>query len=117
MYNMKHLITGMALTFIGQILIFFQTNGQFFWPWFKKNPFLLSIGFGTVISYLFIHGTGHMVQYFGGTLWENRLLGFGMGMLSFGLLTYIFMGEGITLKTGVSLGLAITLVLIQIFWK
>jgi hypothetical protein len=39
-----------------------------------------------------------MVTYFGGTLWENRLLGFGMGMVSFGLLTYIFMGEGITLK-------------------
>jgi len=58
-----------------------------------------------------------MVTYFGGTLWENRLLGFGMGMVSFGLLTYIFMGEGITLKTGVSLILATVLVLIQLFWK
>lgn len=58
-----------------------------------------------------------MVTYFGGTLWENRLLGFGMGMVSFGLLTYIFMGEGINLKTGVSLILATSLVLIQIFWK
>jgi hypothetical protein len=58
-----------------------------------------------------------MVTYFGGTLWENRLLGFGMGMVSFGLLTYIFMGEGITLKTGVSLILATSLVLIQLFWK
>jgi hypothetical protein len=58
-----------------------------------------------------------MVTYFGGTLWENRLLGFGMGMVSFSLLTYIFMGEGITLKTGVSLILATSLVLIQLFWK
>lgn len=58
-----------------------------------------------------------MVTYFEGTLWENRLLGFGMGMISFSLLTYIFMGEGITLKTGVSLILATSLVLIQLFWK
>lgn len=77
----------------------------------------MSIGFGTVISYLFINGTRYMVTYFEGTLWENRLLGFGMGMISFSLLTYIFMGEGITLKTGVSLILATSLVLIQLFWK
>jgi hypothetical protein len=58
-----------------------------------------------------------VVTYFGGTLWENRLLGFGMGMISFSLLTYIFMGEGVNLKTVVSLILATSLVLIQLFWK
>lgn len=114
---MKNLIVGVSLIFIGQILIFFQTNGQFFIPWFKKNPFIVALVGGTFISYLLIHGTSYMVTYFGGTLWENRLLGFGVGMMSFGLLTYIFMGEGITLKTGVSLLLALALVLIQIFWK
>jgi hypothetical protein len=114
---MKNLLIGLALSLMGQILIFFQTNGQFIWPWFKKNPLILSMGFGTVISYLFIMGTHYVVTYFEGTLWENRLLGFGMGMISFSTLTYIFMGEGINLKTGISLTLATILVLIQIFWK
>jgi len=114
---MKNLLIGLALTFIGQVLIFFQTNGQFFIPWFKNNPFIISLVGGTLVSYLFITGTGYTVEYFGGTVWENRLLGFGMGMVSFSLLTYIFMGEGITLKTGVSLILATSLVLIQLFWK
>ena len=114
---MKNLLIGLVLTFIGQILIFFQTNGQFFIPWFKNHPFIISLVGGTIVSYLFITGTGYTVEYFGGTLWENRLLGFGMGMVSFSLLTYIFMGEGITLKTGVSLILATSLVLIQLFWK
>jgi hypothetical protein len=114
---MKNLITGMLLLFIAQVLVFFQVNGQFIWPWFKRNPILLSIGFGTLISYLLIHGTGYMVAHFNGTLWENRLLGFGVGMISFALLTYIFMGEGINLKTSISLLLALILVLIQIFWK
>lgn len=114
---MKNLIIGISLTLLGQILIFFQTNGQFFWPWFKRNPLILAVVFGSVISYLFINGTYYMVTYFDGTLWESRLLGFGMGMVSFSLLTYIFMGEGINLKTTISLILASILVTIQIFWK
>jgi len=114
---MKNLLIGLTLTFIGQILIFFQTNGQFFIPWFKKNPFIISLVGGTLVSYLFITGTHHMVAYFGGTVWENRLLGFGLGMISFSFLTWGFLGEGITTKTAVSLILALTLVLIQILWK
>ena len=114
---MKNLLIGLVLTFIGQILIFFQTNGQFFIPWFKNHPFIIALVGGTMVSYLFITGTGYTVEYFGGTVWENRLLGFGMGMISFSFLTYIFMGEVITTKTAVSLMLALTLVLIQILWK
>jgi hypothetical protein len=64
---MKNLLIGMGLTLIGQILIFFQTNGQFIWPWFKKNPLILSIGFGTVISYLFINGD----TSYGNIFWWN----------------------------------------------
>ena len=114
---MKNLLIGLSLTLVGQILIFFQTNGQFFIPWFKRNPVFLSITFGTAVSYLFIKGTGYMVSHFGGTLWESRLLGFAMGITSFAILANVFMGEGITTKTTVSLTLAVTLVLIQILWK
>ncbi len=114
---MKNLLIGLTLTFIGQILIFFQTNGQFFVPWIKNHPFIVSLVGGTMVSYLFITGTSYTVEYFGGTIWENRLLGFGIGMISFAVLTYIFMGEIVTTKTAVSLMLALTLVLIQILWK
>ena len=84
---MKNLLIGLTLTFIGQILIFFQTNGQFFIPWFKNHPFIIS------------------------------LIGFGVGMISFSFLTWAYLGEGITTKTTISLMLALTLVLIQILWK
>jgi len=50
-------------------------------------------------------------------LWPGRLLGFGMGMLSFAVLAYIFLGEGLTWKTITSLVLATALVFIQVFWK
>jgi hypothetical protein len=114
---MKNLLIGLTLTFIGQVLIFFQTNGQFFVPWIKNHPFIVSLVGGTLVSYLFITGTGYTVEYFGGTVWENRLLGFGVGMISFSFLTWAYLGEGITTKTTISLMLALTLVLIQILWK
>jgi hypothetical protein len=38
-------------------------------------------------------------------------------MLVFAALTFIFLNEGITMKTGISLVLAAILIGIQIFWK
>lgn len=114
---MKNLIIGVTLMVLGQTLIWYQTNGQFVWEWFKKNPLILSIGFGTIISYLFIYATRYLVAYFDGLLWPGRFIGFGMGMISFSILTWYFMGEGLSTKTIVSLGLALILVSIQILWK
>jgi hypothetical protein len=114
---MKQLTLAIVLFFAGQSLIWFQTNGQFIWKWFEKNPIILSIGMGSIISYMFIFATKHVVAHFDGLLWPGRFIGFGTGMISFVVLTWIFMGEGITTKTAVSLVLATTLVCIQILWK
>jgi hypothetical protein len=114
---LRALLIGSGLFILGQSLIWIQTNGQFVWPWFKKNPIPVSIVFGSVISYILIYATRFVVEYFDGMLWPSRFIGFATGIVSFTALTYIFLGEGITLKTGVSLGLAIALILIQLFWK
>ena len=114
---MSKLALGVLLFTLGQILIWIQTNGQFLWKWFDKNPFILSVAFGTIISYMFIFATKYVVGYFDGLLWPGRFIGFGTGMISFVLLTWFFMGEGISTKTAISLVLATTLVCIQILWK
>ena len=114
---MNKLVLAIVLFFAGQTLIWIQTNGQFLWKWFDKNPFILSVAFGTIISYMFIFATKHLVGYFDGLLWPGRFIGFGTGMISFVLLTWFFMGEGISTKTAISLVLATTLVCIQILWK
>ena len=77
----------------------------------------MAIIFSFPISYGFIWGTTYIVEHFNGELWPGRLIGFGIGAICFGIMTYWYMGEGITAKTAVSLILAITLVLVQIFWK
>ena len=114
---MRGLLYGILFYAIGQALTWFQTNGQFVWPWFKKNPFIVSLTFGTIISYILIFGTRFIVEYYDGLLWPGRFIAFGSGIISFTFLTWYFLGEGITTKTIVSLCLACSLIGIQLFWK
>ena len=114
---MKQLTLAIALFFLGQSLIWLQTNGQFLWKWFEKNPIIISISLGSIISYMFIFATKNVVEHFNGLLWPGRFIVFGVGMISFTFLTWIFMGESITPKTAVSLTLAVILVYVQILWK
>lgn len=114
---MRNLITGLTLFVIGQSLIWFQTNGQFVWPWFKRNPLIISLIAGTGISYMFIMATAYVAEYYGGLLWPGRFIAQATGIISFALLTFTFMNEGVSAKTLVSLILAIGIILIQILWK
>ena len=114
---MNKLLIGILCFAFGQIIIWYQTNGQFISKWAKEHPLIMAVTFGVPISYSFILGTKYIVEHFDGQLWPGRLLGFGIGAICFAILTYIHVGEGITAKTAVSLSLAITLVMVQIFWR
>lgn len=102
---------------LGQAMIWIQTNGQFIWPVFKKNPILVSIISGSLISYIVIYATKMVVEHFDGLLWPGRFIGFASGMVIFAFMTWAFMGEGINVKTGISLLLALSLIGVQIFMK
>ena len=98
--------------FFAQIVIWFQLNAQVKWDWFKDNYLLLSI-LGMPISYALLQSTRLGFQGFG-ELWPIRLLGFAVGIISFTFITYLVLGEGITLKTGISLVLATVILLLQL---
>ena len=114
---MSKLFLGVLFFGIGQIIIWYQTNGQFLNKWAKDHPLMMSLIFGTLISYNFILGTRYIVEHFDGQLWPGRLVGFAIDIISFAIFTSIFMGESINTKTTISLILAIILVCIQVFWK
>ena len=114
---MNKLLLGILCFAFGQIIIWYQTNGQFISKWIANHPLIMAITLGVPISYSFILGTKYIVEHFGGQLWPGRLIGFGVGAILFAILTFIHMGEGITSKTAVSLTLAVTLVMVQVFWK
>lgn len=111
------LVYGALLFLLGQSLIWIQTNGQFVWPWFKKNPWPVAIIMGSVISYILIQATSMVVGYFDGQLWPSRFIGFSTGIVCFAALTYLFLGEGINMKTLISLGLAFAIICVQLFMK
>ena len=110
------LILCVSLFLLVQIVTWFQLNGQFFLPWFKNNVFLLCL-MGIPISWLYIEATRYGFIAFDGLIWPGRLLGFAAGIFTFAVCASIFMGEGLTTKTTVSLLLASILVCIQVFWK
>ena len=115
--NNMNLLYGVLLFLLGQILIWFQTNGQFISEWAKNHPFILSVFGGTIISYTFIKATALIASHYEGLLWPGRFIGFSMGITSFAFLTWWILGEGINMKTTACVILAFAIVCIQIFWK
>ena len=111
---MNKLVLAIVLFFAGQTLIWIQTNGQFLWKWFDKNPLILSIVFGTIISYIFIFATKYAYQYFDNLIWPGKFVGFSTGIICYAILTYLMMSEGMSAKTLVSLLLATLIIIIQI---
>ncbi|MAG27035.1 hypothetical protein CMI47_15965 [Candidatus Pacearchaeota archaeon] len=114
---MQKLLLTILLFVSAQTLIWFQTNGQFLWKWFDKNPLILSFFGGTIISYAFITGTKFAYQYFDGLIWPGRFLGFALGISTYAIMTWWFMGEGISWKTATSLVLSTGIIFVQLFWK
>ena len=108
---MSKLLLAFLLFFVGQTMIWIQTNGQFVWEWFKKNPLLVSIIMGTSISYVLIYATKLIVEYYDGLLWPGRFIGFSVGMLQYALFVNYYFSEGMNLKTYVSLSLCFILIL------
>ena len=108
----KEILFCILILFFTQIIIWFQLNAQVKWDWFKDNYLLMSI-LGMPISYALQYSTKLGFEGFG-ELWPIRLLGFAAGIISFPFITYMVLGEGVTLKTGISLILASVIMLLQL---
>lgn len=114
---MINLLIGLFFLIIAQIITWYGTNGQFMWGWFKNNPLLASIAFGTSSCYFFILATKYSVLFFDNNVWPVRILSFCVGIISFAIMSSIIMNEHLTLKTIVCLILSFIIMLIQVLWK
>lgn len=94
------------------IAIWFQLNGQLVWKWFRDNTLLMCLC-GMPISYGWLKFTQMGYEGFG-EVWPIRLLGFATGMISFPILTWFLMGEGLTIKSIISILLSIIIVILQL---
>jgi hypothetical protein len=114
--NYKHVAISLLIFFLGQIVVWVQTNGPLLWQWAKTYKFGLML-LGVPITWAFMEATRYAVSGYGGQFWPGRFSSFVAGIIVFTFMTYIFKGEAINLKTAVSLLLAFALLLVQLFWK
>ena len=111
-----NLIKGMLWGLLGQIFSFMQLQGSIKYGWFAKYPILILLS-SVPAAWFYIKSVEHLVNAFDGQLWPSRLIGFGIGIVVFVSLSILLFREPITAKTLVCLGLALSILGVQIFWK
>ena len=110
----RYIVISILAFIVGNILIWYQLNSQLVWDWAKgnKSMWIMSL-LGIPISLLMWLCTKW--GYIGfGNLWSVRFLGFATSMITFPIMTYLYLGETITLKTLISIILAIIIMLLQL---
>ena len=111
---MTKLIMAIVANIIGSALAFFQLQGHYVWTDIKfLNSMWWVWGTSIIIAPLFFYSTIWSYEHFG-AFWNMRLAGFGISTIVFGLFTWSFIGEMPTLKTMISILLAISIILIQL---
>jgi len=103
----------MILFFLNNILIWYQLNSQLVWDWAKTSKAMwFSALLGVPISLFFLYATKIGYEGFG-NLWSVRFMGFATSMLTFPIMTYFYLGETVTLKTAITILLAIVIMILQ----
>jgi hypothetical protein len=106
-----------VLTMIAQIFIWFQTNSQLFWEFWKDRYLLSATLFGIPASILFWYTTTLSYKHFG-SLWSVRFLMFGLSYITFPIMTAVFAGETMfSPKTIICTMLSFVIIAIQFYWK
>ena len=60
---------------------------------------------------------GILLFMLGHVMWPQRFIGFASGIFIYAWGTYYYFNQPIDVKTAVSLGLALVLIGVQVFWK
>jgi len=111
-----NLLLGILLGILGQTLIFFQIQGSVKYQFLQDHRTWVLL-MGVPISWVFMTSAKYLIAWGDGMLWPSRIIGFGIGVLVFSLLSHFLFGETISMKTAVCLFLSVIIILIQILWK
>lgn len=111
-----NLLLGILLGILGQALIFFQIQGSVKYQFLQDHRTWVLL-MGVPISWVFMTSAKYLIAWGDGMLWPSRIIGFGIGVLVFSLLSHFLFGETISMKTAFCLFLSVVIILVQIFWK
>lgn len=107
------LVWSILAQLVGAVIAFFQLQGWVVWnkQWLQSIWWLYATSI--FIAPLFFYSTKWSYEYFG-AFWNMRLAGFGISTIVFGCMAWMMIGEIPTIKTMISLLLALAIILIQI---
>ena len=111
-----NIIWGILWGLVAQIATFVQLQGQLKYDFLKQNTWF-TVLMGIPISFMFMQSVKNFVIGFDGQIWPSRLIGFGIGVIVFTIMSEVLFKEPFTTKTGVCLFLGVLIILTQIFWK
>lgn len=107
---------GIFLFLLGQAMGWFQLNAQYLWEWWKDRPITAAFLIGAPTSVAFWYAWRTIVEATG-SVWTARFIGSSTGLIVFPILTWFLLGESMfTTKTMLCLGLAVLIILIQLFY-
>lgn len=112
----KGAILTVILIILGQSGAWFQQFAQSRFEWMRTNLWINILVIGTFVSFAFVFAAKYGIDSFG-SAWSYRLVQFSVGIFVFTYLTHVFLGESISVKNGVCIGLSILIILIQALWK
>lgn len=110
------ILIGILWGVAAQILTFLQLQGQLKYEWLKSNVWFGAL-MGIPISLMFMESVKNFVLAYDGAIWPSRLIGFGIGVVVFTIMSYYLFKEPMTTKTLLCLFLGVCIIGIQIFWK
>ena len=111
-----NLIYGIIYGLIAQIGSYIQLQGAMKYGWYEKYFWAILIA-SVPLSWLYIKSVQHIILAFDGQIWPSRLIGFGLGITIFSIMSHFLFKEPLSPKTLVCIGLGVTIILIQILWK
>ena len=107
------LVWSILAQLVGAIIAFFQLQGWVVWnkQWLQSVWWLYATSI--FIAPLFFYSTKWSYEFFG-AFWNMRLAGFGISTIVFGVMAWMMIGEIPTIKTMISILLAVAIILVQV---
>jgi hypothetical protein len=116
---MKPQVVNLLISFflftLGSLGHWYILYWQFKMPnWIKTPwPYLIAV----LCSFIWIVASDYGVKAFNGEMWSNRFIFFVTGIMVAAFLYPYHFGQPFTMKTTVQLMLALTIIVISLFWK
>jgi hypothetical protein len=112
----QKIIIGILYGLTGQIGTFMQLQASYKFGWTKKYEWLIILA-SLPLGWLYVRSVRYFIDGFGGQIWPSRLIGFGVGVIVFTILTILLFKEPLNLKNAICLGLGFCIILVQLFIK